>query len=167
MRDDARSYNFHLNIYVYMQSLNFHPSMLLHALRVWVAEPLVLKWLGTQQYHLLCGICEGGVQNYTYRGFSSSQHNYQYITDWDHSDWSLVWYKNYYIRVLVRGKPRYQGVPIDQFLSSNQVWVFIGGNKLYACDFCHSDLMVVTSLHMQQYQSHLEWELRSLQTTQV
>ena len=36
---------------------------------------------------------------------------------------------NYYIRVVVSGKPRYQGVPIDQFLSSNQVRVFIGGNE--------------------------------------
>ena len=36
---------------------------------------------------------------------------------------------NYYIKVLVSGKPTYQGVPIDQFLSSNQVQVFIGGNE--------------------------------------
>ena len=36
---------------------------------------------------------------------------------------------NYYIKVLVRGKPIHQGVPIDQFLSSNQVQVFIGGNE--------------------------------------
>ena len=36
---------------------------------------------------------------------------------------------NYFVRVLVSGKPTYQGVPIDQFLSSNQVQVFIGGNE--------------------------------------
>ena len=36
---------------------------------------------------------------------------------------------SYYIRVVVSGKPRYQGVPLEQFLLSNQVQVFIGGKK--------------------------------------
>ena len=36
---------------------------------------------------------------------------------------------SYSITVVVSGKPRYQGVPIDQFLSSNRVQVFIGGNE--------------------------------------
>ena len=35
----------------------------------------------------------------------------------------------YSINVVVSGKPRYQGVPLEQFLSSNQVQVFIGGKK--------------------------------------
>ena len=42
---------------------------------------------------------------------------------------------NYYIRVLVSGKPSYRGVPIDQFLLSNQVRVFIGGNKIVCMRF--------------------------------
>ena len=42
---------------------------------------------------------------------------------------------NYYITVLVRGKPRYQGVPIDQFLSSNQVQVSIGGKEIVCVRF--------------------------------
>ena len=40
---------------------------------------------------------------------------------------------SYYIRVVVSGKPRYQGVLIDQILSSNQVRVYIGGNKEIVC----------------------------------
>ena len=36
---------------------------------------------------------------------------------------------NYNVRVFITGKPRYQGVPIDQLLLSNQVRVFIGGNE--------------------------------------
>ena len=44
---------------------------------------------------------------------------------------------NYYIRVLVSGKPRHQGVPIDQFLLSNcnQVQVIFGGNKVVCMTF--------------------------------
>ena len=42
---------------------------------------------------------------------------------------------NYYIKVLVSGKPIYQGVSIDQFLSSNQVRVFIGGNEIVCMRF--------------------------------
>ena len=36
---------------------------------------------------------------------------------------------SYNITVVASGKPRYQGVPIDQFLSSNKVQIFIGGIK--------------------------------------
>ena len=36
----------------------------------------------------------------------------------------------YYIRVVVSGKPRYQGVPVEQFLLSNQVEVFVGGKEI-------------------------------------
>ena len=42
---------------------------------------------------------------------------------------------NYYIKVLVSGKPIYQGDPIDQFLSSNQVRVFTGGNEIVCMRF--------------------------------
>ena len=38
----------------------------------------------------------------------------------------------YYTRVVVIGKPRYQGVPVEQFLLSNQVRVFTGGKEI-AC----------------------------------
>ena len=37
---------------------------------------------------------------------------------------------SYYTRVVVTGKPRYQGVPLEQYLSSNQVQVFIGGKEI-------------------------------------
>ena len=37
---------------------------------------------------------------------------------------------SYYIRVVVSGKPRYQGVPVEQFLLSNQVQVFVGGKEI-------------------------------------
>ena len=40
---------------------------------------------------------------------------------------------SYYITVVVSGKPRYQGVPHEQHLLSNQVQVFIGGKKKIAC----------------------------------
>ena len=36
----------------------------------------------------------------------------------------------YYIRVIVIGKPRYQGVPLEQFLFGSQVRVFIGGKEI-------------------------------------
>ena len=42
---------------------------------------------------------------------------------------------NYYIKVLVSGKPIYQGDPIDQFLPSNQVRVFIGGKEIVCMRF--------------------------------
>ena len=37
---------------------------------------------------------------------------------------------SYYIRVVVSGKPRYQGVPVEQFLLSNRVRVFVGGKEI-------------------------------------
>ena len=37
---------------------------------------------------------------------------------------------SYYIRVVVSGKPRYQGVPVEQFLFGNQVQVFVGGKEI-------------------------------------
>ena len=39
---------------------------------------------------------------------------------------------NYYVRAIVHGEPRYQGVSVEQFLSSTQVQVFIGGKEI-AC----------------------------------
>jgi len=36
----------------------------------------------------------------------------------------------YYIRVVVTGEPRYQGAPVEQFLLSNQVQVFVEGKEL-------------------------------------
>ena len=39
---------------------------------------------------------------------------------------------SYYIRVVVTGKPRYQGVPVEQVLFSSQVRVFIEGKEI-AC----------------------------------
>ena len=39
---------------------------------------------------------------------------------------------SYYIRVIVTGEPRYQGVSVEQVLSSTQVQVFIGGKEI-AC----------------------------------
>ena len=36
----------------------------------------------------------------------------------------------YYIRVVVTGEPRYQGVPVEQFLLSNQVRVFVEGKEI-------------------------------------
>ena len=36
----------------------------------------------------------------------------------------------YYIRVVVTGEPRYQGVPVEQFLLSNHVRVFVEGKEL-------------------------------------
>ena len=61
---------------------------------------------------------------------------------------SLQCGSNYFVRVLVSGKPKYQGVPIDQFLSSNQVQVFIGGTEI-ACvrEISLNNLMVVIMPH--------------------
>ena len=39
----------------------------------------------------------------------------------------------YYIRVVVTGEPRYQGAPVEQILSSNQVQVFVEGNLKRYC----------------------------------
>ena len=36
---------------------------------------------------------------------------------------------SYYIRLIVVGEPRYQGVPVEQHLLSNRQQVFIGGKK--------------------------------------
>ena len=36
---------------------------------------------------------------------------------------------NYNVRVIVTGKPRYQGVPLEQMLLSNQVQVLTGGKE--------------------------------------
>ena len=41
----------------------------------------------------------------------------------------------YYIRVLVNGKPRNRGKLVDNFLSSNQVQVFIGGKEIVCMRF--------------------------------
>ena len=41
----------------------------------------------------------------------------------------------YFIRVVVTGKPRYQGVPLEQFLFSSQVQVFIGGKGIVCMRF--------------------------------
>ena len=46
---------------------------------------------------------------------------------------------SYSITVVVSGKPRYQGVPIDQILSSNKVQVFIGGKEI-VCVIFHRKL---------------------------
>ena len=41
---------------------------------------------------------------------------------------------SYYVRVIVSGKPTYQGVPLEQFLPSNQVRVSIStGGKEIVC----------------------------------
>ena len=42
---------------------------------------------------------------------------------------------NYYIRVVVTGEPRYQGVSLHQVLSSNQLRVFIGGKEIVRMRF--------------------------------
>ena len=57
-------------------------------------------------------------------------HNYQYITDWDHSDWSPVYHLLLHQSSSYRsGEPRHQGVPQLQLLFSSQVRVFIGSKK--------------------------------------
>ena len=42
---------------------------------------------------------------------------------------------NYSVRVIITGKPRYRGVPLDQFLSSNQLRVSIGGKEIVCMRF--------------------------------
>ena len=42
---------------------------------------------------------------------------------------------SYSIRVVVSGKPRYRGVPLEQFLSSNQMQVSIGGKEIVCVRF--------------------------------
>ena len=42
---------------------------------------------------------------------------------------------SYNIRVVVTGEPTYQGVPLQQFLLSNQVQVFIGGKQIVCVRF--------------------------------
>ena len=76
-----------------MQLLSLHSPLLLWVLRVWMAQPLLLEWPGHNSTAWVCDICEGGVQNCEpIWASSSNQHNYQYITDWVHSDWSTVCY---------------------------------------------------------------------------
>ena len=42
---------------------------------------------------------------------------------------------SYNTRVVVTGKPRYQGIPLEQHLLSNQVQVFIGGKEIVYMKF--------------------------------
>ena len=42
---------------------------------------------------------------------------------------------SYNTRVVVAGEPTYQGVPLQQFLLSNQVQVFIGGKQIVCVRF--------------------------------
>ena len=42
---------------------------------------------------------------------------------------------SYYVRVIVSGEPTHKGVPLEQFLSSNQVQVSIGGREIVCVRF--------------------------------
>ena len=42
---------------------------------------------------------------------------------------------NYNVRVIITGEPRYLGVPLEQYLLSNQVQVFIGGKEIVCVRF--------------------------------
>ena len=37
---------------------------------------------------------------------------------------------SYYTRVVVTGEPRHQGIPVEQFLSSSKVQVFVEGKEI-------------------------------------
>ena len=42
---------------------------------------------------------------------------------------------NYNVRVFITGEPTFQGVPLQQYLLSNQVRVFIGGKEIVCVRF--------------------------------
>ena len=42
---------------------------------------------------------------------------------------------SYNIKVVVRGEPTFQGVPLQQFVSSDRVQVFIGGKEIVCMRF--------------------------------
>ena len=43
--------------------------------------------------------------------------------------------ESYYVRVVVSGEPTHEGVPLNQFLSSNELRVSIGGKEIVCMRF--------------------------------
>ena len=101
-------------------------------LKVWVAQPLVLEWPGTQQHHLSVWHLWGWSSEMRAKwGCSSIQHNYQYITGWGHSDWPSVCNK------LLHHCGSYTGETSDH---GRQVQVVVGGEET-VWDSNHSNLI--------------------------
>ena len=136
MREDARSYHFYLPKMIFMhaepQFLSFNVTV--RAESVGGLTPGVrVTWSTTLPPECVTSVrvnfrtTANVVLAATYTTTNTSQTEFIQT--------GLQCGTNYYIRVVVSGKPTYQGVPLEQFLLSNQVRVFIGGKGIVSMRF--------------------------------
>ena len=98
----------------------------------------------------MCGICEGGVQNYSNVGPVIVTNTTTNTSQNEIIQTGLQCATYYYIRVVVTGEVRPPGGMTATVMLSpthTDVQVLVGGKKLFACDFNLSNLMVVMPLH--------------------
>ena len=116
-----------------LQLLSFTSELLLRVLRVSVAQPLVSEWPGETTLPPECvtsvrvnfRATTNGVLVATYTATNTSQNEIIQT--------GLQCGTSHYTRVVVTGEPRHQGIPVEQFLSSSQVQVFVEGKENIAC----------------------------------
>ena len=136
MRDDARSYHFHLPKMIFTradpQFLSFNVTV--RAESVGGSTPGVrVTWSTTLPPECVTSVrvefrsTTNRVLAATYTTTNTSQTEIIQT--------GLQCGASYYTRVVVTGKPTHEGIPLEQYLFSSQAQVFIGGKEIVCVRF--------------------------------
>ena len=132
MRDDARSHHFYLPkmIFTHADARFLSCKLIMSAESVGGSTPGVrVAWNTTVPPECMTSV-RVNFQTTPTGGFAAA-YTTTNVSQTEIIQTGLQCGASYYVRVVVSGNPTgYQGVPLEQFLLSNQVRVFIGGKEI-------------------------------------
>ena len=136
MRDDARSYHFYLPemIFTHADAQFLSSNLTVRAESVSGSTPGVrVTWNTTLPAECVTSVSVSF--RTTTNGVLVATYTTTNISQTEIIQTGLQCGTSYNTRVVVAGEPTYQGVPLQQFLLSNQVQVFIGGKQIVCARF--------------------------------
>ena len=136
MRDDARSYHFYLPkmIFTHADAQFLSSNLTVRAESVGGSTPGVrVVWNTTLPHECVTSVRVNF--RTTANGRLAADYTTTNTSQTEIIQTDLQCATSYYSRVIVSGKPTYKGVPLGQFLSSDQVRVSIGGKEIVCVKF--------------------------------